>query len=189
MNLKAIKRKVDRLESDYRLAKKEVKKERAALKKVKQELKAAEEAQSIIQLCAQSVQQQVHSQVAEIVSQCLDLVFENPYQFKIKFDRKRGKTEARTVFIRNGKERNPMYGSGLGVGDVASFALRLACLILARPVRRRILLLDEPFKMLSKDCRPRVKTMLETLSEKLEVQIVMVTHDEEFQIGKIIDLT
>ena len=71
----------------------------------------------------------------------------------INFLQKRGKTEAELVFVRDGKELSPTDGAGLGACDVAAFSLRAAAICLSRPGRRRLLVLDEPFKHLSEEYR------------------------------------
>ena len=181
--------KVDSLLSAYNQAKKQVKIETTEYKKAKKELKYLEESQLIVQQVAQEVQQHTHRRVATIVSRCLNLIFTDAYEFKLIFERKRGKTEARPIFIKNGHEIDPTYSSGGGVRDVTSFALRMACMILARPRRRKLIVLDEPFKMMSPDNRDRVKLMLEVLSEELGIQIVMITHDKTLVTGHVIDLS
>lgn len=124
------------------------------------------------------------------MTRCLAAVFDDPYEFRIVFEQKRGKTDARLTFVRNGEEVDPEDGCGGGVLDVAAFALRLGCLLTRRPRRRRVLILDEPFKHLSerKNYRERVRDLLLTVSEELNVQFVMVTHDPIFSVGKVIEI-
>ena len=152
------------------------------------EIDAAEEAQQIVQAVAETVQEEAHERIAGVVSRCLAAVFDEPYEFHIRFERARGRTEAHLVFIREGMEINPIDASGGGVIDVAAFALRLSCLMLARPARRRILVLDEPFKFVSADRRGKVRIMLEGLAKDMGVQFIMVTHIPELQCGSIIEL-
>ena len=147
-----------------------------------------EEAQRIIQTIASTIQEQAHHKIASVVSRCLNSIFDEPYSFKIIFERKRGKTEARLVFVRGDLELDPLTASGGGVVDIAAFALRLACLVLSLPQKRKTLILDEPFKFLSKEYRPRVKQMLEVLSQEMGVQFIMVTHIPELECGKLIEI-
>ena len=181
--VKQIRHKVNLLLSDYRQIKKQVTKERDDLKQTKVKLKSLHEAQEIVQLVTQNTQQYVHIKISEIVTQCLGLVFDNCYEFKINFERKRGKTEANFVFIKDGNELEAESSIGGGVIDVASFALRLACLILARPPRRRLMILDEPFRWVSTGHRHKIRTMIEILSNELDVQFILVTHSEELVTG------
>lgn len=153
-----------------------------------EELDAAEEAQGIVQAVAETIQEEAHDRIAGVVSQCLATVFEEPYEFHIKFERARGRTEARLVFVRDGLEVNPIDASGGGVVDVAAFALRLSCLMLSRPARRRVVVLDEPFKFVSADRRAGVRAMLEGLTTDLGVQFIMVTHIDELRCGTIVEI-
>lgn len=163
--------------------------EESRLQEAKQELLDAEEAQRIVQAAAQHAQQQAHDRLAGVVTRCLKSVFgEDGYEFKIEFDRKRGKTEARLYFTRDGHEIDPLSASGGGVVDVASMALRVACLMMAKPALRKLLVLDEPCKHLSEQYRPAVRELIQTLSEEAGIQFVIVTHDPEFQIGEVVEL-
>lgn len=147
-----------------------------------------EDAQCLLQQIAQGIQENAHKQIAGVVSKCLSIVFDEPYEFCISFERKRGRTEAALSFKRNNQHVDPMTASGGGVVDVAAFALRLACLSLSRPKLRRVLVMDEPFKFVSEQYRDRVRSMIETLAEEMEVQFIMVTHIPELVCGKVIRL-
>lgn len=164
-------------------------KEALALVEASEEaLKATEEARAIVQQTAQTIQEQAHGAIAKVVSRCLSAVFEEPYEFKILFEQKRGRTEAKMVFERNGLQIDPMTASGGGVLDVAALALRLACLMLCKPAARRILIFDEPFKSPSPHYRERIKQLLETLAEEMGVQFIFVTNIMELVTGHVIDL-
>lgn len=146
---------------------------------------AAVEAQKIVQAIAEAIQQEAHGRIAGVVSRCLAAVFEDPYEFRIVFEQSRGRTEARLVFARDGVEVNPIDSSGGGVVDVAAFALRLSCLMLSRPARRRVVVMDEPFRFVSKAYRPAVAMLLMQLAKELQVQFIIVTHFPELAIGKV----
>ncbi len=158
------------------------------LNKAQEELSNVEQAQAVTQAVAQTIQQHIHNRIAGVVTQCLHSVFPEPYDFRITFERKRGRTEARLVFVREELEIDPMTGSGGGVIDVAAFALRLASLILQRPPVRRLLVLDEPFRFVSKEHLPKVRSMLESLSKEMGVQFILVTHLDALQIGTVVEL-
>jgi DNA repair exonuclease SbcCD ATPase subunit len=150
--------------------------------------KRAIKAQDILQQLAQAVQQRAHQKIAEVVTSCLEAVFDDPYSFHIEFERKRGKTEARLKFKRGGMTVDPLNSTGGGVVDVAAFALRIACLMLHRPRLSKVVVLDEPFKFVSSQYRDRVRTMLERLAKDLDMQIIMVSHIDELETGQVIEL-
>ena len=165
-----------------------LKREREELTLADTTLGRVRDAQSILQSLAQAVQERAHERISEVVSSCLSAVFDDPYEFKILFEKKRGKTEASLRFLRGELDVDPLTASGGGMIDVAAFALRVACLILHRPRLSKIIVLDEPFKFVSSQYRENIKTMLEELAEKTGIQTVMVTHIEELEIGKVISL-
>ena len=181
--------KLDKLLADRRHLALKVKEETAALRDATAHLKNVGEAQSILQSIAKAVEDQAHRRISKIVTKCLRVVFDDPYEFRIIFEHKRGKVDARLAFFRDGLLlENPADEAGGGVLDVASFALRLACLILAKPARRRVLFLDEPFRYVDEVNQERIGQLLLTLSSELGVQIIQITHSEALKIGKVIKL-
>lgn len=159
------------------------------LEAAKVRIATCREAVALAQGVAQTVQEAAHRRVADIVSRSLEAVFEDgAYAFKIIFEQKRGRTEANLVFTRNGMELDPLASSGGGVVDVASFALRLSCLLLSRPPLRRLVVMDEPLKFLSAEYQPRARQLIEELAKELDVQFLIVTHLPAFQCGKVIEL-
>ncbi len=145
------------------------------------------EAQEHLQGIAKTIQQQAHKQMASVVSRCLSAVFEDPYELRIEFVERRGRTEAEFVYLRNGKKCSPRVTSG-GVREVTSLALRLAKLVMALPPARRLLILDEPFGGLSGENLQRVAALIESLAADLQVQFILVSHDPALQLGQVIQL-
>lgn len=74
--------------------------------------------------------------------------------------------------------RSPQDVGG-GVVDVAAFALRVVVLLLAVPKRPRVLVLDEPFKHVSDAHLPAVCELVKKLSVDLDVQFIIVSHEQE----------
>lgn len=150
-------------------------------------LEVAQEAQQHLQIIAQMVQREMHNRIVSIASKCLTAVFGEAYELVIDFVRIRGKTEARLIYKKGDQEVDPMTDSG-GVMDVASLSLRLASLILSKPARRKFIVMDEPFRMVSSSNLPKLAKAIEILSKELGVQFLIVTHNEELLIGKVIRL-
>lgn len=180
---------VSLLSSDIDHLERLVRDEKESLAKSERDMEHAHKAQEILQLVAQAVQQKAHEKIAGVVSSCLTAVFgDDAYEFKIEFERKRGRTEAVLRFSRRGLCVDPLTASGGGVVDVAAFALRAACLMLHRPRLSRLLVLDEPFRFVSAEYQPNIRSMLEQLSKDLNLQIIQVTHLENLAIGKVVEL-
>ena len=138
-----------------------------------------EKAQLIIQEVGQKTQSELKIHISNIVTMALESVFSDPYQFKLDFILKRGQTEAIIKFVRNGYERDPLVAIGVGVIDIASFALRIALWSISSPRPTNTLIFDEPFKFLSRELQPRAGEMLQQISKKLGIQIILVTHSKD----------
>ena len=190
MNPNDLRRCLTPLLADYTHALRTKQDEQQILQQALEHEAAAKRAQELLQSVAEQVQQHAHQQLAGVVTRCLKAVFgeDEAYEFKINFAKKRGRTEAELLFVREGKEIDPLSASGGGAVDVASFALRLACLMLLRPPVRRLLVLDEPYKFLSKEYRPRVRALLEELAKELDLQVIQVTHAPDLVCGKVIEV-
>lgn len=175
---------------DYYTAQEILEKERKEVIKSEDRIVWCEQAQEIVQTISQQVQQKAHKQIGSVVSRCLEAIFDDPYKFKIHFERKRGRTEARLVFIRDREEIVPLSGAGGGVIDVAAFALRIASILLTRPPSRRIVILDEPFKHLKPASYygSRIVQLIKSLAKDFKIQFIMVQNLPEFQAGKIIEI-
>ena len=191
MNLQNLRKNVNTDLASLSLVEKQTKEEKSKLQKLKENSIALTQARDIAQEIAQNVQQQAHDQIAKVVGLCLQSIFDgsDEYDFKIRFDRKRGKTEATLILLKNGHEiEDPLDADSGGVLDVAAFALRLSCIILTKPTVRKLIVLDEPFKFVSEEFRSNIKSLIEKLSKDFSIQFIMVTHIKELQAGKIITL-
>jgi DNA repair exonuclease SbcCD ATPase subunit len=139
----------------------------------------AEKAQLIIQHVAKQTQQELEYHISNLVTMALSSIFPNPYEFQLEFIIRRNKTEADLWLVKDNEKLDPLNATGGGVVDVTSFALRVALWSLKRPRSRNILILDEPFKNLSNDLQPKASQLLKELSDKLGLQILMVTHSQD----------
>ena len=157
-------------------------KETIELKKYSEKkLKLTEEAQIFLQTVAQSTQEKLKFQIEDIVNIALETVFPDEYEFKIEFNVSRGKTDAELVFLdkRTGQTIDPMDAAGGGVVDLTCFALRIASWALEKTCDN-VLILDEPMKFVSRDLIFNVCEIMQRLSKKLNLQIILVTHIPEF---------
>lgn len=180
----------DRLTAELSMSKAELKVRKERLAEAEERYQTAITARQIVQDLAQAVQQKVHERIAGVVSKCLAAVFPRPYTFHIVFVKKRGKTEAELEFRRDGHTLRPREGVGGSVLDVAAFALRLACLGLQRPKRRKLVVIDEGFRGVSKRQmnKKRTRKLLETLASELGFQIIQVSHDVGFRAGTVVEI-
>lgn len=192
MNLSKIKRRAAALTIRRTMIVRQLKEEKVSFENNKQTEEDIQEAIRIVQLVAEQIQEKAHNQISAVVCHALSTVFpDKDYGFKINFVKRRSRTEAELVLLNGPNEIiNPLKADSGGVLDVASFALRLSCLVLHRPKLRPFLALDEPFKNISEEggYRENMSELLLKLSKDFGIQMLNVTHIDEYKIGKVVVL-
>ena len=154
-------------------------------KSKKENLEHLKEAQAHLQNIAELIQTFSHERLTKIASECLHIIFGNLYSVKLEFNKKRGKTESKFVYYKNKHKVNPLLTSG-GVRNVVSFALRLTNILLQ--TNRKVIIMDEPFVGLDKINKKKIEHLLNVLSSRLDFQIILITHDDELCIGKVVHI-
>jgi DNA repair exonuclease SbcCD ATPase subunit len=137
-----------------------------------------DEAVQFAQIIAKETQEQVKFQLEDIVNLALKAVYGDIYRFEIEFNLKRGNSEALLVLWKGGRRfEDPMGSTGGGVCDILSFALRIALLVISK--NRKVLIMDEPLKNISKDVKGDAIEIIKRICTDLNVQIICITHDNE----------
>jgi DNA repair exonuclease SbcCD ATPase subunit len=81
----------------------------------------------------------------------------------------------------DGGELSPLSASGGGAVDIAAFGLRLSLWTLPEKRTRGVIVLDEPFRFLSKDLHAKAGQAIKELSARLGLQFIIVTHENTLQ--------
>lgn len=131
-------------------------------------------ARALAQKVAQETQKKLEYHVSNLVTLAEASVFPDPYEFGVEFVQRRNKTECDLYFLKGGERLDPVSSSGGGALDVAAFALRCAFWSLNKS--RPVIILDEPFRFVSHDLQGRCGEMLKRISERLGLQVLMVSH-------------
>lgn len=135
-------------------------------------------ARALIQDVAKMTQNKLTFHISNLVTTCLHSIpFEENYDFEIEFETRRNKTECDIWLSKNGEKIKPTDASGGGICDITSIGLQLAFYFLKK--NRPLMIWDEPCKHLSKDYSPAAGEMIKMLTEKLNMQILMVTHNKD----------
>jgi len=146
------------------------------LKSNRKQVKNLEQAHEIVKLVGGETQQQLHYHISDITSLALESVFENPYKLILDFVERRGKVECDLLFERDGNIMKPLKSSGFGQSDITSLALRIACWSMKSPRTRPTIIIDEPFRNLSKKYHEPASQMVKEISDKLGIQFIISTH-------------
>jgi len=142
----------------------------------------------IITEVAKNTQEKFKERVEKLVTLAIQSVFEDNYEFVLKFERKRNQTECQLIVMENGIEFVPKDDMGVGIIDIISFALRIVLWSLQSPKSRAFFVLDEPLKHVGSGTEEeiiRAAKMMKELSHKLKFQLVIATHEP--QLVMIID--
>ena len=181
-NLGALKREVGGKYSEFKQAKASISEYEDRLEIVKEKQIVVERARAFFQKHAENTQREIAETLSVIITSAIKSVFPDYYECSIEFGTKRNQTEAKILFLKAGEEiEDPINAVGGGVIDIASFAARVAFIFLSGA--RRVLIADEPFKAVSADLRDKIPEMLKLLSDKLEMQFIIVSHLPELISG------
>jgi len=175
--LEHIKQRVSVLEAESRLLSQSLTRLKSEHTVLHDRLSLIETAQTFLKNVAISTQNQLSYELSTIASMAVDTVFPEPYEFQVSFIEKRNKTEIDFQLVRDSLVcDDPLNSVGGGVCDILSFSLRVSCILISGS--KKILLLDEPFKNLSRDLVPISGTLLKRLSDELDFQFLIVSHDK-----------
>ena len=186
MDLQTLRPKVADAASDRRNLQRAIASREPEILSATEDVAAMEEAQALVQRTANETQEQLRFHLEDLVQHALDSLFPGRYKFRVDFDVQRGKTAA-SIYLEtpDGLARDPMDECGGTVGQVVSFALRVAAWTLART--DNTIILDEPFAAVSADFRPVCGELLSGLSEKLGIQFIVVASHESGGSSYLLD--
>lgn len=147
---------------------------------VESDLDYTQKVVDLLQLTAEATRANSVSTITNIVNGALKSIFhDRNYEFVVELNTKRGASAA-SFFIKEGTSQFSLTDRGGGLIDVVSISLRIAYLVLHRSKQRRLLVLDESLKHLSKEYVPQAAAFLKQISKELDLKILMVTHNSTF---------
>lgn len=138
-------------------------------------LKAIEVLNRVQQVTREKTKREFES----LVSFCLNFIFEEPYTFKLDFE-KRGNLQNLNFKIEKpgyDESYDLLSTQGGGVLNIISFALRIILMEISSPKIQGFFLADEPFANLSENYHNRASLLLEELSKKLKRQFIIISHE------------
>jgi DNA repair exonuclease SbcCD ATPase subunit len=160
---------------------------RNRLETAEAELRDYDLVQILLQQTSEYARQQAKSQIEEVVTSALSVVFGKDYRFIVNIEVKANQPVAEYFLESEGvttQLKPPDYDRGGGVADVVSLALKLAVGELSGI--RGALFLDEVGKHVSQEYAPNVAYFLKEFSQKFHRQIVLITHNPHLaEIGDV----
>jgi len=139
------------------------------------------EAREIVIEVIRLTQQNFKEKVEPLIRLCIRSVFEKPYDFELRFEKKRNQIECYPIVLDGKNELRPKDDLGGSVVDVISLALRTVLWSIEKPRSRNFFILDEPFKNLGRNEELLLAgQILKDISNDLKLQLIIVTHSSEF---------
>lgn len=169
------------METELVFAQSNLRSNRLIIAKEKSILESLEMAKSYVIKIGDNTRKEVKDFIENTVTFAIQTVYGDEYSFVAHFNYdKRDQFEIQWFIDRNGVLLEPRKDtiSG-GLTDVTAFSLRLVIHALEEPDPAPILIMDEPFKNVSKRYIPLVSKMIKEISKLLSLQIIMCSHTNE----------
>lgn len=148
---------------------------------INSQIELLERVSILFQKTSEFARNQAKSQIENLVTKCLQFIFESNVKFTIEIEDLRNKASAEFYVIDETEEleikTKPELSRGGGVVDIVSLALRIAFLQIQKPTIQGPLILDEPAKHVSQEFINNVGEFLKQTSDMFDRQIIMITHD------------
>jgi DNA repair exonuclease SbcCD ATPase subunit len=134
----------------------------------------------LLQISA-NYRENICSLFTSLVTEALTSIFEKDIIFEIKLYSYRNEPAIDIAVIEDGLEVDPQKSCGGGVNDIISLVLKVIFIYLKNS--NRILILDESLKFLSRNYLEQASSFLRDISERMNLQIVLVSHKPELEVG------
>lgn len=156
---------------------------KAEIDQLKKDSLAYEQVTALLNSIGEVRQDQAQKQIESLVTMGLQTIFESNLSFHII--QRSGLKSAQVEFIVRSTlpegrivDTPLLEARGGGLVAVVGFLLRLVILLLSKP-KNKLLVLDEVFAHVSAEYLDKVAEFLKQVTDKTDVQIIMVTHQSE----------
>jgi len=154
------------------------------IEKYSAEVELLEKATALLANLGEEKQQSTQLKIEQLVTQGLQKIFGPELSFHVVNSVSK-KTPTVDFVVRTTLEDGERLETGVldarggGIAAVVGFLLRLVILLLSRD-KEPLLVLDETFAAVSESYRPAVAEFLKEITEKSDIQLILVTHEPIF---------
>jgi len=125
---------------------------------------------------------EIKTKIDKVITKGLKAIFpDESFESQIDFEIKRGQAVAEPKLVTGEMKTDIVDADSGGVANVVGFLYQLLILAQRKPRQRQIIIADEPFKNLSKEYLEPTGAFIRMLSERLGIQIVLITHQDELK--------
>jgi ATPase subunit of ABC transporter with duplicated ATPase domains len=166
---------IEALDSLATAASASVERLRTRAAEAQQELDIVTQSDVVLRALLQQRTDAAFGEVEQLLTRGLQTVFGPEWEaVRIVCSQKLGRLWGELRFVHEGVEAPPLDAFGGGAMALADFLLRL--LVVRRMKLAPVLVLDEPFSHVSASALPALARFLRLLVDKLDLTIVLVTH-------------
>jgi DNA repair exonuclease SbcCD ATPase subunit len=135
----------------------------------------------VVQKLTELSRKETLEKIATIVTKALQDVKDPTLEFRINYKTERNTSVAEFVIYDNKlKTELDIFDScGGTIADLVEFALKISLLLKWQPQLSKVLILDESFKFVSIQDRYKLGKFIQELSNKLNIQIILISHSQE----------
>lgn len=145
---------------------------------LEKELDILQKTRDVFKKAAVLTQNHLAEHLSSIVTKSLRMIWsESNLSFHTEFVERRNSTECDMWIEEDGHRYSLLDGKGYGIVDVVSFSLKVAYIILHNV--DNIMIVDEPFRNVSKGNHEVLSRLVKELAEELEIQFIMSTHSTD----------
>jgi len=177
--IEELQRKTDQIDGFYLAMKKREKTMEAELSELKKDVELLTKTSAVLKHLLDSMVKNEISKMAGLITFGLKTVFDDQdLTFLPKIIKKNEKLHIELKTLNEGVE-GEFESFGGSVAVIESFLLRVLCLL--KKKYARLMLLDETFAAVGSEYIQNTGNLLIQLSKKLNLDILLVTHQKEFQ--------
>lgn len=172
----------DNLQGKVELLSTEIERDKRAIEGAKSELEVSEEVVDLLTKYASLKEDEIKTKIDRVITKGLRAIFpDEDFESRLDFTVKRGQAVAEPKLITGELETNIVDADSGGVANVVGFLYQLLVLALRKPRQRQIIFADEPFKNLSEEYLEATGEFIRTLTDRLGMQVVLITHQHELK--------
>ena len=174
-----------RLKNENALIERQAREAEEAVLEAAENMQLSTEALEFLEEIANSRRGSMKGRIESVLSEALQLVYGPSRRVELSYSVKNNRSHLSFEIVKDtkaGEVRRVLDGggSGLGVSDTVSVPLRL--LVLLGSKSARVCVLDECYKHIGVERVPLVVQFLRVLSERLGMQIILLSHHELLRV-------
>ena len=116
-----------------------------------------------------------------LLTEALTKIFEKNIKFQIQLENYRNQPAINVLITEDGNVLDPQKSCGGGMNDIISLVFKVIFVYLAKGLQT--IVLDESLKFLSKEYLEQASAFLRQMCDKLDMQIILVSHKENLQFS------